>query len=131
MHAPTHHNSRNTKTPKQLPVETCIERESCKTEKPIYRRKSRAKRCFLWEDYIRSANSTCAERLKAIAKRFPDLTTQQLRIAALVADMLTTATIAKILGVTEHAVEKVRSRIRIKVAVPKGVSLPAFLLAIT
>jgi DNA-binding CsgD family transcriptional regulator len=96
--------------------------------KSQYIRKSRAKRCIEWDEYAQRSNSLCAERLPRVARRFPGLTPHQLRVATLVMDLLPSQEIAGILGISEHAVDKVRSRIRALLKMKAGTRLAGYLL---
>lgn len=93
------------------------------------KRRSRAKRCLAWEEYEIVTNGIYAVRLKSIAEKFPMLTPQQLRVAALTSGLKPSFEIARILGTTEHAVEKIRSRIRHKLGLDDGISLTTVLAA--
>ena len=92
-------------------------------------RRSRAKRSLAWEELEIQTNGIYAIRLKCIAEKYPMLTPTQLRVAALVADLKPSFEIAGILGTSEHAIEKVRSRIRQKIGLTGGTSLCASLAA--
>ena len=129
MHDPAMHTSRKKHSAKPSEVKSVTERDCNSCQKFNYCRKSRAKRCIGWENYIARTNSACVNRIPPIARRFPDLTPHQLRIAALVAELLPSWEIAKILGVNENAVNKVRCRIRAGIAICEGAPLAAFLLA--
>jgi DNA-binding NarL/FixJ family response regulator len=92
-------------------------------------RRTRAKRSLAWEEHEIQTNGVYATRLKYIALKYPTLTPSQLRVAALVSGMKRSHEIAAILRTTEHAVEKIRSRIRQKLDLPEGISLATVLAA--
>jgi hypothetical protein len=137
MHSETRHTARKKRAVEKVIVLPRTARETgtivpdCKNEKPKYIRKSRAKRCIGWDNYIATTHSASVNRIQPIARCFPELTPHQLRIAALVADQLPSYEIAKILGVKENAVNKVRCRMRKGIAIKEGAPLAAFLLAKT
>ncbi len=67
-------------------------------------------------------------RLGHIARTFPQLTPSEIEVASLVVSGLKTWQIAELLGVNEHNVENVRSRIRSKLDIERTASLRSFLL---
>ena len=95
------------------------------------KRRSRAKRCLAWEDYELATNGIYAKRIACIAHKFPMLTPNQLRVAALTTAMQPSWKIAEILGSSELAVNKVRCRIRKSLGISKQISLTSFLISLT
>src|SRR5438477_10061053 len=93
-------------------------------------RRTREKKCASWERYVYGTDGIFMYRAARIALRYPRLTPNQLRVAALASELLPNHEIARILGTTERAVEKVRSRIRKTLALPAGISLTTTLLAL-
>ncbi len=93
-------------------------------------RRSRAKKCEGWERFEIETNGIFVYRARKIALRYPSLTPNQLRVAALATELLPSYEIARILGSTERAVEKVRSRIRKALGLHDGDSLTATLLTL-
>ena len=94
-------------------------------------RPTRAKRSLIWERFELESDGFYAVRLKQIARLCPNLTPTQLRVCTLIASMLPSHEIARILCVSEHAIEKVRSRIRRKLNLAPGESLSGYLLSLT
>jgi DNA-binding CsgD family transcriptional regulator len=96
---------------------------------PVGLSRTRAKRSLAWEEYEIQTNGIYAIRLKRIAQKYPMLTPSQLRVAALISGMKRSHEIATILRTTEHAVEKIRSRIRQRLGLAEGISLCTVLSA--
>ena len=95
-----------------------------------HHRKSRAKPCHGWEQFEVETNGILVYRVAKIALRYPSLTPTQLRVAALATGLLPAYEIARILGTGEHAVEKVRSRIRKVLGLHSGESLETALISL-
>ena len=95
-----------------------------------YKRPSRAKRCLAWERHELETNGFYTPRAKKIAAHHPLLTPTQLRIAALITGLLSNYEISTALKTSVHAVEKIRSCLRIKLQLPKGASLTAYLVSL-
>ncbi len=94
------------------------------------KRKSRAKANPIWDLIQSDPNKIFSESLKRLAERFPTLTKLQLCVAFFIQIGLYSWQIAQKLYVTEHEVEKIRSRIRKKLGIPKNVDLLTYLIAI-
>jgi DNA-binding CsgD family transcriptional regulator len=84
---------------------------------------NRSKPHIAWEQHDLATNGFYHRYLEAILEAYPQLTVTEERVAALVAGLLPSREIARILGITEHSVENYRSRIRKKIALPRDVGL--------
>ena len=93
-------------------------------------RKSRAKKYLPWEQLELTTNGFYAQHLHVMTSQLPMLTPMELRVAALVSGLLPSREIARILHVHEHAIEKHRSNIRRKFALPGQLPLTTFLQAV-
>ena len=91
---------------------------------------SRAKKHKAWEQHELVSHGFYGQHLEQIALFAPTLTRSELRVAALVSGLLSTAEIARILGLQEHSVENYKTRIRKKLQVPEDVQLPQYLMRI-
>ncbi len=96
----------------------------------VRQRRCRAKTCLAWQRYDVETKGVYAPRLAKIAAACPDMTPTQLRIAALITGLLPSHEIARILCTTEHAVEKVRMRIRKRLTLTGHASLGASLISL-
>ena len=83
----------------------------------------------VWDEFSIFTDGLYAVRVNRIAQKFPILTPSQLRVAALISSMKQSREIAIMLRTTEHAVEKIRSRIRQKLGLDDGISLATILAA--
>ena len=80
-----------------------------------------------WEQHDLASNGFYHRYLNAILEAYPHLTVTEQRVAALVAGLLPSREIARILGITEHSVENYRSHIRKKIGLAKEIGLTAHL----
>ncbi len=77
----------------------------------------RRKRHLLWEQANRESNGHFARNAEALARKFPTLTPMELRVCAIVKEMLPSWKIAEMLGICEKAVENYRVRARKKMKI--------------
>ncbi len=90
---------------------------------PIQRRRSRAKRHRAWEQIELQSGGLYATYLQELSKRYPSLSSMELRVAALVRGMFPSWEIAQKLGISEKTVENHRTSIRRKLGLEKGTLL--------
>ncbi len=117
-------------TPRTRRERTLFEPEDRTNPITLATRPSRAKHCQAWERYDIETNGIFVWRIAKIAARYPKLTPNQLRVAALATGLLPSHEIARILGTTEFAVNKVRCRIRKVLGLRREESLENVLLSL-
>lgn len=93
------------------------------------KRASRAKRHVAWENAVERSQGRYEASMREIARRYPQLTPMELRVATLVRAMLLSWQIAELLGIAEVTVERIRCRIRRKIGLDKQ-NLQTHLMAI-
>jgi DNA-binding CsgD family transcriptional regulator len=96
---------------------------------PHSHRRSRAKDHLLWLD-IEQSSEAYSRNFIEIARHYPTLSRQELRISALVKAELPSWKIGEMLYISEHAVEKHRSGIRQKMQLPHEINLQTFLVGL-
>lgn len=99
------------------------ELRSARQDGTLRRNGTRSKPHIAWEQHDLATNGFYHRYLEAILEAYPQLTVTEERVAALVAGLLPSREIARILGITEHSVENYRSRIRKKIDLPRDVGL--------
>lgn len=83
-----------------------------------------------WEHFARHFDEVHSNFLARVKKRFPTLTTTDLKLCAYLHIDLTSKEIAQLLGISVRGVETSRYRLRKKLDIPGDVSLNAYLLEV-
>ena len=84
-----------------------------------------------WEQFAAHFDDVHTNYLKTLKKRYPDLTTSDLKLCAYLRLNLSSKEIAQLMNISIRGVETGRYRVRKKLEIPNDVSLFDFLLTIT
>ncbi len=94
---------------------------------PIFRKRaSRAKPNLVWQN-IEKTSAEYSNNYIEIARIYPLLSPQELRVAALIKAELLSCEICEMLRIEEHSVENYRYEIRKKIKLPHEVNLQTYL----
>jgi len=83
-----------------------------------------------WSEFQRWYESSSNDFLGALQEKYPDLTTLEVRLSALIRLNFSTKEVASLMNRSPEAVEKARNRLRKKLGIEPGVKLNQFLASI-